>query len=396
MSETLLSLRARTARSSAVRDLLRLTELPHVLSLAGGLPAPELLPVAKIATVTAVILDTVGAAALQYGPTEGVRILRETVARRLGYGATAEHTIITTGSQQGLDLVARTLLDPGDVVVTELPTYLGALGALHWAGPQVVGVETDVDGMRTDQLEARLAAGLRPKMAYVVTDFANPTGGTMPAERRRHLAELADRYEFVIVEDSPYGMLRFTGETLPPVRRWSERTVTLGTASKILSPGLRVGWMTSPGWLHPSLVVAKQSSDLHTSTLNQRIIDALLNDEAWLDAHVAVLVRTYARRAELLLDSLDHHLGDSLQVQRPSGGMFVWGRLADPALTAERFLAAGIEQDVAFVPGSAFRPDGEPDGCLRMCFTTLADEQFDEAGARLARALASCAPAPVG
>jgi 2-aminoadipate transaminase len=395
MSETALSVRARTARSSAVRDLLRLTEQPHVLSLAGGLPAPELLPVARIRAATNDVLDTAGPAALQYGPTEGIRALRETVALRLGHGAAAEQTLITTGSQQGIDLAARTLLDPGDIVVTELPTYLGALGALHWAGPQVVGVDSDVDGMRTDQLADRLAAGLRPKLAYVVTDFANPTGGTMSIERRRHLAELADRYEFVILEDSPYAKLRFTGESLPPIRAWSERTITLGTASKILSPGLRVGWMTSPSWLHPALVVAKQSTDLHTSTLNQWIVEALLRDQVWLADHVEVLVRTYRARANRLLDSLDHHLGDSLQVQRPSGGMFVWGRLADPALTAERFLAAAIEHDVAFVPGSAFRPDGQPDGCLRMCFTTLGDEQFDEAGARLARALATCGPALV-
>jgi 2-aminoadipate transaminase len=230
----------------------------------------------------------------------------------------------------------------------------------------------------------------------VVTDFANPTGGTMPIERRRHLAELADRYEFVILEDSPYAMLRFTGEALPPIRVWSDRTITLGTASKILSPGLRVGWVTSPKWLHPAVVVAKQSTDLHTSTFNQWIVDALLRDADWLAEHVEVLVRTYSRRAAVLLDALDHHLGNSLQVQRPSGGMFVWGRLADEALTAERFLAAAIECDVAFVPGSAFRSDGPADGCLRMCFTTLGDDQFDEAGARLARALATCSPTPVG
>jgi 2-aminoadipate transaminase len=362
---------------------------------------PELaaLPLDQVAGLVARLVSEHGRVALQYGSGQGDPVLREGICEvmaEVGISAHPDDVVVTTGSQQGLDLVARTLLDPGDVVVTELPTYLGALGALHWAGPQVVGVETDVDGMRTDQLEARLAGGLRPKMAYVVTDFANPTGGTMPAERRRHLAELADRYGFVIVEDSPYEMLRFTGEALPPVRSWSERTVTLGTASKILSPGLRVGWMTSPAWLHPALVVAKQSSDLHTSTLNQRIIDALLNDQAWMGPHVALLVRTYAHRAELLLAALDHHLGDSLQVQRPSGGMFVWGRLAEPTLTAERFLAAAITQDVAFVPGSAFRPDGVPDGCLRMCFTTLADDQFDEAGARLARALARCAPATVG
>jgi 2-aminoadipate transaminase len=396
MTATLLSHRARTARSSAVRDLLRLTEQPHVLSLAGGLPAPELLPVERIRVAVDETLEENGAGALQYGPTEGVGTLRETVARRLGHGATAADTLITTGSQQGLDLVARTLLDPGDVVVTELPTYLGALGALHWAGPTVVGIDSDTDGMRTGVLADRLAAGLRPKMAYVVTDFANPTGATMSLDRRCHLAVLAERYDFVIVEDDPYGMLRFHGETLPPIRRWSDRTVTLGTASKILSPGLRVGWVTAPSWLSAALVVAKQSTDLHTSTLNQWIVDALLNDDAWLASHVEVLVRSYRERSGLLVDALVHHLGEALQVRPPAGGMFVWGRLADPELVAERFLAAAIDQGVAFVPGSAFRPDGVADGCLRLCFTTLRAEQFDEAGARLASALALCTPAAVG
>lgn len=208
----LLSRRAQTVRSSAVRDLLRLTEQPDVLSLAGGLPAPELLPADRVAASTVRILAEQPTVALQYGPTEGTSALRMTVAERLGERARADETIITTGSQQALDLIARVLLDPGDAVVAESPTYLGALGALHWASPQIVGIDGDIDGLRTDILERRLGAGLRPKLVYVVTEFANPTGATLSSGRRAHLAALADTYGFVIVEDNPYGALRFRGD----------------------------------------------------------------------------------------------------------------------------------------------------------------------------------------
>src|SRR4051794_10504977 len=299
------SLLARTARSSAVRDLLRLTERPDVLSLAGGLPAPELLPVDALAAAAARVLGARGPAALQYGPTEGIAALRELVAARLGHGATTATTVITTGSQQGLDLVARAVLDPEDVVVTEVPTYLGALGALHWSGCRIVGVEGDARGLRTDLLEEQLRAGLRPKLVYVVADFANPSGATLSEDRRIELAALAERFGFVVVEDDPYGELRWRGPRPAPVRAWSDRVVSVGTASKVLAPGLRVGWLIAPEWLAPSIVIAKQGADLHTSTLNQWIVDDLLRDERWFEAHVARLVDTYAARCAALVAALD-------------------------------------------------------------------------------------------
>ncbi len=371
---------ARTARSSAVRDLLRLTERPEVLSLAGGLPAPELLPVDELAAAAARVLAARGPAALQYGPTEGIAALRELVAGRLGHGATADTTVITTGSQQGLDLVARAVLDPGDVVVTEVPTYLGALGALHWSGCRIVGVDGDACGLRTDLLEERLRAGLRPKLVYVVADFANPTGATLSEQRRVHLARLADRFGFVIVEDDPYGALRWRGMRLAPVRAWTDRVVTLGTASKVVAPGLRVGWLTAPPWLAPSIVIAKQGADLHTSTLNQWIVDELLRDERWFDAHVGRLVDSYAARCATLVEAL----GGILDVTAPDGGMFVWGALADPSISASALLADALDHGVAFVPGTAFRPDGGDDHRLRLCFTTLDEAGLRDAAERLA------------
>lgn len=388
MLHPLLSERARTVRSSAVRDLLRLTELPHVLSLAGGLPAPELLPVGRIASATAQILDEAGPSVLQYGPTEGMWSLRDTVARRLGESATAANTVITTGSQQALDLIARVLLDPGDVVVAELPTYLGALSALHWLNPRIVGIDGDTDGLRTDLLAEQLASGLRPKLVYVVTEFANPTGATLSCERREHLALLADAYDFVIVEDNPYGALQFRGEQHRPVRRWSDRTVTLGSASKILSPGLRVGWLTAPDWLARAITIAKQAADLHTAGLNQQIVRRLLEDSPWLNAHIRHLAQDYRHRAESLAQSMACHLGDSVAFTPPAGGMFIWARFTDPSARAEPVLAAAIDQGMAFVPGSAFRPDGADTGTLRLCFTTQSAGALDEAIRRLALATA--------
>lgn len=388
--QDLLSERARTVRSSAVRDLLRVTEQPHVLSLAGGLPASSMLAVDRVGAAVDRTLAVHGSRALQYGPTEGAIELRSLVAERLARRRGAQAgatTVITTGSQQGLDLVSRVLLDPGDVVVAESPTYLGMLSALHWERPQIVQVRSDADGLDTDDLAERLAAGLRPKLVYVVTDFANPTGATLPESRRRSLAALADRYGFVIVEDDPYGALRFRGETAAPISRWSDWVVTLGTASKVIAPGLRVGWLTAPDWLATAIIVAKQAADLHTSTLNQLVVADVLTDEAWFDAHVARVVDAYRGRAEVLLGALDRHLGGRYTVAPPDGGMFVWGRLSDAAASAEAWLAAALHEAVAFVPGSAFRADGTDDGSARLCFTTLDLEQFDEAARRMARAL---------
>ena len=283
--DDLLSRRGRGATSSVIRDLLQLTNRPDVLSLAGGLPAPESFPIARLREAADAVLEgsgRYGPEAVQYGPTEGIPALREWVAEiytASGGACSAADVLITTGSQQGLDLLARALVDPGDDVVVESPSYVGALQALSGCDPCLVPVAADRDGLRTDVLEERLVAGLRPALCYVVANFQNPSGATLAIERRRHLAALAERYRFVIVEDDPYGALRFRGSPLPPVRSFTPLAVTLGTVSKLLAPGLRVGWLAAPSWLHGPLVRLKQAADLHTSTLCQRMAVELLRDD---------------------------------------------------------------------------------------------------------------------
>ena len=225
------------------------------------------------------------------------------------------------------------------------------------------------------------------KLVYVVANFANPTGATLPTDRRRHLAALAERFGFVIVEDDPYGALRWRGEAPAPLRAWTDHVVTLGTASKVLAPGLRVGWLSAPEWLAPSITIAKQGADLHTSTLDQQITVELLADRPWMERHVARLVEVYAARANALLDALGRHAGDLLRAARPDGGMFVWAQLTDASVGTTALLADALDHGVAFVPGAAFRPDGADDHRLRMCFTTLGPAALDDAARRLVAAV---------
>ncbi len=381
--EHLLSRRVQAARSSVIRDLLKLVEQPGMLSLAGGLPAPESFPVARMReAVDRVLGSSTGLASpLQYGPTEGVGPLRDWVALQAGGGATQDNVVITTGSQQALDLLAHALCDPGDMVVVEHPAYLGALQALEAAGAELVPVASDADGIRVDELEARLAGGLRPKACYVAPNFQNPTGATLTLERRRVLAELADRYGFLVIEDDPYRELRFRGEHLPQVRTFGTNVVSLGSTSKVLAPGLRVGWLVAPTWLVPATVRLKQARDLHTSSLSQWLAHDVLTDDAFLAGHRPELARIYAQRCEALCAALSGSFGDGAEFDLPEGGMFVWARLVGIDTTALLPVAAG--NGVAFVPGGAFHLDGGGREHARLSFATLPPVGLDEAVRRL-------------
>jgi 2-aminoadipate transaminase len=328
--------------------------------------------------------------AFQYGPTEGLADLRALVASRWSEDAptSPEQVLVTTGSQQGLDLLARALVDPGDPVVVEAPTYLGALQALAGPGPRFVTVPADGDGMLTEVLQARLRQGLRPKCAYVVANFQNPSAATLSLERRRHLAELAEHYGFVIIEDDPYGDLRFRGSPVPSVRAWTELAVRLGTASKTVSPGLRVGWLSAPSWLLPVLVRTKQAVDLHTSTLSQAIVVELLTDAPARATHLSLARAIYRERADGLRSALVAHTDGALEPAAPDGGMFLWARLPEDAAPAEALLRTAVDHGVAFVPGTAFFPDSDRGHHhIRCSFATLDPAGLDEAASRLGAAL---------
>jgi 2-aminoadipate transaminase len=400
-----LSERARRARSSVIRDLLAHAERPGVLSLAGGLPAPDAFPVERVGAEVAAVLAELGPTALQYCRTEGVDPLRAVVAQRTAQAwdraVGVEEVLVTSGSQQGLDLVGRILVDPGDVVVIDDPGYLGAVMALRAHDARLVGVPVDADGLRTDVLEDRLRAGLRPRLCYTNPNFQNPTGAVMAPDRRTHLAALAERYDFLVVEDDPYGDLWFDGPPPAPIAAVSDRVVALGTGSKLLAPGLRVAWAVGPPAVLAAMAVAKQSVDLQSGTLAQHVVARLLADRGFLAGHLERLRATYRDRAHALVAGLTTHLPD-VDVAAPRGGMFLWAPVGQPThpgqgpIDSADLLAAGLPLGVAVVPGSAFAVDRPADSWARLSFATVAVADFPEAARRLAaaRAALTTAPAP--
>jgi len=391
------SQRAAAMRSSTIRDLLRLADRPDVISLAGGLPDPDGFPVEEMAAIAADLLADVASAspALQYSSTEGLEPLRAWIAERhtatTGRPTGPDDVLITTGSQQGLDLLGRVLGDPGDVVAAESPGYLGALQALRAAGLDIVGIDVDRDGLRVKELADRLARGLRPRIVYTVPTFQNPTGTTLPDVRRRALAALADEHGFVVIEDSPYAALRFRGEVVAPVAAHSDRVVSLGTFSKTLAPGLRLGWIVGPPEVIGAAVRAKQAVDLHTAGLSQHVALRLVEQRDWYDRHVARLADRYGERAAALRAALVDRLGHRLELTDPDGGMFLWAtpRPDSAPIDARALLPLAIKAGTTFVPGDAFAA-GDHDllrGALRLSFATAPPERLRTAVDRLAAAI---------
>ncbi len=378
-------------RSSAIRDLLKLTELSDMISLAGGLPTPDSFPVDDLRREADRLFGEYGPRAVQYSATDGVPELRSWIAAEYStaFGrevAVEGEIVVTHGSQQALDLLAKVLVDPGDVVVSESPAYLGAVQAIELFQPRFEVIDGDEHGMRVDLLADRLAAGLRPKFVYVVPNFHNPSGATMSLERRRQLAELADRYDLLIIEDDPYGAIRFAGAALPPIASFTNRVVHLSTFSKIVAPGFRVGWMIGPPEVMGWVARAKQAADLHTSSFSQLLLANLVARPGWLDAQRARIVPLYRERCTALADALEETFGDEISFLRPNGGMFLWATFPGiPDTTL--LLAKAVEQGVAFVPGNAFTIDQHPDSNARFSYSTVAIDQIDEAVARLRRAV---------
>ena len=367
-----LSVVARSTESSAIRDLLRHAERPDVLSLAGGLPAAARFPVAAIAEAAAAVLAR--GDGLQYGLSEGELRLRELVA-----SGSPDAVLVTTGSQQALDLIGRVLLDPGDAVIVGDPCYVGARQVLGAAQADLVGIAVDTEGLDVDELETRLAAGVRPKLVYVVTNYDNPSGVVLSWERRERLAALAAEYDFLIVEDDPYGELRYDGEPVADIP--GDRVLRLRTVSKTLAPGFRVGWVEGPQWVIDAAVIAKQAVDLHTSTVSQTIVAELLARPGWLDAHIAGLRPWYGAQRDALVEAIRSHL-PAAEFVAPSGGMFVWLRL--PGVDTSPLLADALDAGMAFVPGTAFAVDRDLSEYLRLSFATVSADQLGTAVERLA------------
>ena len=354
---------------SAVREILKVAERPDILSFAGGLPAPELFPVEEITAAHAEVLRDDGAGALQYSTTEGYAPLRAWLAEHLrgrGIPARPEELLITSGSQQGIDLVARIFLDPGDVVLVESPTYLAAIQAFAAYQVRLVAVPSDDEGMQIDRVAALIAAH-RPKLIYLVPSFQNPKGTTLPQARRAALAELAAAHRVAILEDDPYGELAFTGPPPRPIAAGNHGNVLyLSTFSKTLAPGLRIGWLWADAGIVRKATIAKQAADLHTATLAQRATTALLARFDY-QGHVARICDVYRQRCQTRLAALAEHAPTCRWVV-PTGGMFIWLQL--PAgLDADVLLPAAIARKVAFVPGSSFFVDDVRRDFLRLNFS---------------------------
>lgn len=374
-------------KPSAVREILAAAERPDVISLAGGLPAPELFPSQEIADAYARVLRDTPGRALQYGATEGCGPLREHIAARLarrGVRATADTLLVTSGSQQGLDLVARVLLDPGDVVLVESPTYLAALQAFSAYEVDLVSVGSDHDGLQVEALDEALRRCPRPpKLLYVVADFQNPKGTSLSAARRAALYRFAEEHGVTILEDDPYGELRFRGEALPAIASYDTagRVVRLGTFSKTLAPGLRIGWIHAEPRLRRALVLAKQAADLHTATLAQWAVADLL-DRLDLDAHLQRLREVYWARMAAMVAALQRHAPPGTRWTTPDGGLFLWLTLP-PGAQDDALALAALEAGVAVVPGCGFFA-GEPSHeCVRLNFSHPTEARIAEGVARL-------------
>ncbi len=395
----LFSARTRQMKSSAMRDLMAITERPEVISLAGGLPDTSTFAPESYAAIMQTVAAQSCARALQYGPTEGLALMRRWIVEVMAEEDTAvdpDDVLITTGAQQAIDLVCKALIDPGDVVITEAPTYPGAVPTFNAYEADVIQLEMDDDGLSVAELHRTLdgleADGRRPKLLYTIPNFHNPAGVTMSLPRRRRLIELARERELLVVEDNPYGLLRYDGERLPTLRRLDGPTaaegsggfvIYLGTLSKILSPGIRLGWVVAPRPVLEKLRVGKASADLCSSSMTQHFAAAYFEGGRWRD-YLASLRTLYAHRRDTMLDALSEHFPREAHWTRPQGGLFLWVTLPDYIDTTD-LLARALRENVAFVPGSAAYVDGRGGSSMRLNFSGVSDDDIREGVRRIGK-----------
>ncbi len=380
--------RTQRMESSVIRELLKFAEEPDVISFAGGMPAPEVFPIEEFKKACITVLEKNGPASLQYGSTDGYTPLRDMIARhsaRYGINISRENILITSGSQQALDLLGKIFINPGDHILVESPTYTGAIQAWRAYGAEFIPVPLDDHGMLTSELEARLRAGI--KFIYALPNFQNPTGSTLSYERRLKLIELADRYGVPIVEDDPYGQLRYEGENLPTLavldsqtrsqnECYSGNVIYLSTFSKTLAPGLRLAWVIAPVTVINRLVQAKQGVDLHTSTFNQ-IVAYEVAHGGFLDEHVKIIRKIYKERRDVMLDTLEENMPEGVSWTHPKGGLFLWATLPE-CLDAQTLFPDAVAEKVAFVPGTSFFAEGGGDNTMRLNFSNATPEKINE------------------
>jgi 2-aminoadipate transaminase len=383
--------------SSVIRELLKLTEQPDIISFGGGLPAPEVFPIKQFQEACNYVLEHDGPQSLQYSITEGYRPLREMIARHTGrYSVkiTPDNILITSGSQQALDFLGRVFINQGDHIVVESPTYLGALQAWNAYGAQYIAVPSDENGMDVDQLEEALRIG--PKFIYVLPNFQNPSGTTLSLERRKKLVELADRYGVPIVEDDPYGQLRFEGEHLPSLvwldsqyrgdnGSYTGNVIYLSTFSKLLAPGIRLAWVIAPEQVIRKLVQTKQAADLNTAAFNQMVAYEV-GKGGFLDEHVKFIRQVYKERRDVMLETMEELFPSEVRWTKPQGGMFLWGILPE-WMDAADVLKIAIERKVAFVPGASFHPNGGGINTMRINFSYSNPDKIREGVTRLGTVL---------
>jgi 2-aminoadipate transaminase len=380
------SVRALEMKGSAIREILKITERPDIISFAGGLPAPELFPVEDLKKACEAVLNNVGPRSLQYSLSLGILPLRKFLAERLsqkGAPLTEDNILVTGGSQQGLDLVGKVFLDKGAVVICESPTYLGAIQAFNAYNPHYVTVDMDDCGMVTDQVEDKIKK-YKPRLIYVVPNFQNPSGITLSYERRKHLVKLASEYYVPIIDDNPYGELRYIGKDVPSLKSLGkDLVIQLGTISKIISPGLRIGWIAASVEVMPMFEKMKQGADLHTNTFAQYVMAEYVKNGR-LDKHIEEIKSAYGERREVMIKAMQEYFPENVKWTEPEGGLFLWVELP-PEVSATDLLQDALKQRVAYVPGKPFYPYEDKDNTLRLNFSNASPDMIIEGIKRLGK-----------
>ncbi len=383
--------RVESLKASEIREILKITQHPEVISFAGGLPAPELFPVEEMKHVAVEVLKEFGAQALQYSTTEGYETLRRQIADRMNpkfrIDVHPENILITSGSQQALDFSGKLFIDPGDVVLCESPTYLAAISAFRAYQPKFIEVPTDDNGMIIEELEKILQTTAKVRLIYVIPDFQNPTGRTWSLERRKQFARVISDYEIAVVEDNPYGELRFEGEILPAVKSFDRKglVIFVSTFSKTFCPGLRIGWIAADARFIEKYVLIKQGADLHTSTISQREISKYLELYDF-EAHIRNIVDTYRSRRNAMIGAMEENFAADVEFTRPQGGLFTWVQMPR-GIKAVELLKRCLRHDVAFVPGDSFFPNGRIENTFRLNYSNMPEEKIVEGIRRLARVM---------